>query len=79
MKKDGPIFPPDHASFRYAKDFLTMANQLLADGRIKVHPQHVGKDGLVGVLDGLDMMRQGKVSGTKLVYRVAETPGLETS
>ncbi|KAK2743069.1 hypothetical protein FQN57_005025 [Myotisia sp. PD_48] len=77
LSENGPISPPDHTSFRYAKDFLTIANKLMGEGKIKVHPQHVGPRGLIGVLEGLDKMRQGKVSGVKLVYRVAETPGLE--
>jgi hypothetical protein len=39
-----------------------------------VHPPKVGKDGLQGVLDGLVQLKEGKVTGVKLVYRVDETP-----
>lgn len=46
-----------------------MAVKLLSEGAIKVHPPKVGK-GLEGVLEGLDDMRQGKVSGNKLVYKI---------
>ncbi|KAM5474427.1 hypothetical protein MauCBS54593_002002 [Microsporum audouinii] len=77
MSENGPVIPPDHSGFRYAKEFVSMANQLLADGKIKVHPQQVCRRGLAGALDGLQMMRDGKVTRCKLVYRVAETPGLE--
>ncbi|KAM5439880.1 hypothetical protein MferCBS31731_004291 [Microsporum ferrugineum] len=77
MSENGPVIPPDHSGFRYAKEFVSMANQLLADGKIKVHPQQVCRHGLAGALDGLQMMRDGKVTRCKLVYRVAETPGLE--
>ncbi|EEQ32050.1 TOXD [Microsporum canis CBS 113480] len=77
MSENGPVIPPDHSGFRYAKEFVSMANQLLADGKIKVHPQQVCSRGLAGALDGLQMMRDGKVTRCKLVYRVAETPGLE--
>lgn len=77
MSEDGPVIPPDHSGFRYAKEFVSMANQLLAAGKIKVHPQQVCGGGLAGALEGLEMMRDGKVTGSKLVYRVAETPGLE--
>jgi len=38
-----------------------------------VHPPSVRPDGLRGVLDGMREMREGKVSGVKLVYKVAET------
>ena len=34
----------------------------------------MGKDGLVGALQGMKHMQQGKVSRTKLVYNVEETP-----
>ena len=54
--------------------FGTIVEKLLAEGKIKPHPPKVGKDGLKGVLEGLQLMREGKVSGEKLVYNVAETP-----
>ena len=47
--------------------------ELLRNGKIKVHKPDARKGGLKGVLEGLDEMRVGKVSGRKLIYRVAET------
>jgi hypothetical protein len=47
---------------------------LIASAQLAVHPPKVGKDGLKGVLDGMEQLRQGKVTGVKLVYRVDETP-----
>ncbi|KAB8264194.1 chaperonin 10-like protein [Aspergillus pseudonomiae] len=43
-------------------------------GKIKVHPPKVGKEGLMGILAGLELLKTGKVSGVKLVYNVSETP-----
>jgi hypothetical protein len=42
----------------------------LKEGRVRVHRISVneGGKGLEGVLKGMDLMRQGKVSARKLVY-----------
>ncbi|GLA69278.1 hypothetical protein AtubIFM55763_009230 [Aspergillus tubingensis] len=47
---------------------------LLDQGKIKTHPVSKQPYGLKGVLSGLDMLRENKVRGQKLVYRVDETP-----
>ncbi|KAK5996244.1 Trans-enoyl reductase ACTTS2 [Cladobotryum mycophilum] len=54
----------------FAKKFTKMAQDLLFKQRLKVHPPSVRSGGLRGVLDGLQEMRDGKVSGVKLVYNV---------
>jgi NADPH:quinone reductase-like Zn-dependent oxidoreductase len=66
-----PAKPED---FEHAKKFTQAAQALLDLGKIKVHPPKVGKDGLRGVLEGLELLRTDKVSGAKLVYNIAETP-----
>jgi hypothetical protein len=53
--------------------FFRLAEELLAAGRFRAHRATVGKGGLYGVLEGLRLMREGKVSGTKLVYQVEDT------
>lgn len=58
----------------FGEKFAVIAEKLLAEGKIKPHKPKVGKDGLKGILEGLQLMREGKVSGEKLVYNVAETP-----
>ncbi|OOF98063.1 hypothetical protein ASPCADRAFT_205331 [Aspergillus carbonarius ITEM 5010] len=65
-----PAKPEDRA---FAADFMSKAATLLAEGKIKPHPAKVGTGGLQGVLEGLQAMKEGKVSGQKLVYNVAET------
>lgn len=69
--KEVPAKPED---FEFGKKFWDLSTKLIEAGRIKVHQPKVGKDGLVGVFDGLQQFREGKVSGVKLVYRVSETP-----
>ncbi|KAE8350331.1 chaperonin 10-like protein [Aspergillus coremiiformis] len=66
-----PARPEDKA---FAEVFWAMAEKLLADGKIKVHPPKVNSGGLQGVLEGLKLLKEGRVSGEKLVYNVAETP-----
>ena len=46
---------------------------MIASSQIAVHPPRVGRGGLQGVFDGLEQLKEGKVSGVKLVYRVDET------
>lgn len=75
MGKEGPEFEAKREDQEFAARFWKMAGELLAQGKLKVHPPDVRPGGLEGVLEGLDELRQGKVSGKKLVYRVADTQG----
>ncbi|KAH6880821.1 alcohol dehydrogenase class-3 [Thelonectria olida] len=56
----------------FAKKFWALAEGLLSDGKLKVHAPSVneGGEGLAGVLEGLSLVRDGKVSGKKLVYTI---------
>ncbi|CAI7612985.1 unnamed protein product [Penicillium bialowiezense] len=58
---------PDHRAF--AEKWISIAEVLLADKKIKV-----GQNGLKGVIEGLKLLKEDKVSGEKLVYNVSETP-----
>lgn len=58
----------------FAEKFWMMAEKLFAEDKVKVHPPKVNPGELKGVLDGLNLLREGKVSGEKLVYNVDETP-----
>ncbi len=55
--------------FEFAKKWITEAERILHQGSIKVHPYRASK-GLENILDGLEILRQNKVSGEKLVYIV---------
>ncbi|RAH49975.1 zinc-binding alcohol dehydrogenase family protein [Aspergillus brunneoviolaceus CBS 621.78] len=66
-----PAKPQDR---EFAARFWETAAQLLAEGKIKVHRPKVGARGLEGVMEGLELLKQDKVSGEKLVYNVEETP-----
>ncbi|GIZ38404.1 hypothetical protein CKM354_000182100 [Cercospora kikuchii] len=69
--RETPAVPED---FEFAKKFFQITEDLLKEGKLKTHPEQVGGEGLVGALKGMEDMKNDKVSGKKLVYRVAETP-----
>lgn len=64
-----PAAPDDKV---LAARWLLLAEDLLANGKIKPHPHSVREGELGGVLEGLDIMRKDQVSGQKLVYNVSE-------
>ncbi|KAK4973094.1 hypothetical protein LTR42_006388 [Elasticomyces elasticus] len=72
--KGGKDFPAVPEDFEFAKQFFGITEKLLAEGKLKTHPEQVGPDGLAGALQGMEDMKNDKVSGKKLVYRVSDTP-----
>ncbi|KAE8150947.1 chaperonin 10-like protein [Aspergillus avenaceus] len=69
--RDWPAQPQD---LEFGEMFWNLAETLIAEGKIKPHPAKVGAHGFQGVLGGLELMKEDKVSGEKLVYNVADTP-----
>ncbi len=72
--KLGAHVPAIPENLEHAKRFWRLTERLLAEGRLRPAPVRMGQRGLVGVFDGLQEMREGKVSGEKLVFRLADTP-----
>ncbi|PYI04436.1 zinc-binding oxidoreductase [Aspergillus sclerotiicarbonarius CBS 121057] len=68
--RDIPARPEDRA---FSERICTIFEDLLAAGKIKVHPPRVSDGGLGGVLGGLQLLKEGKISGEKLVYNIADT------
>ncbi|PNP37788.1 hypothetical protein TGAMA5MH_10273 [Trichoderma gamsii] len=56
----------------FANKFRDIAEPLLREGKLKAPRIEVnrGGSGLEGVLVGLEELRQGKVSGAKLIYTI---------
>ncbi|RAL15181.1 zinc-binding alcohol dehydrogenase family protein [Aspergillus homomorphus CBS 101889] len=67
-------FPAKPEDREFAARFWEMSAKLLEERKVKVHRPKVGPAGLKGVLEGLELLKQEKVSGEKLVYNVEETP-----
>ncbi|KAL7656767.1 hypothetical protein ACMYSQ_005840 [Aspergillus niger] len=70
----GGIIPAKPEDREFAGQFMSKAATFLAEGKVKPHPVKLGPRGLQGVVEGLQDMKDGKVSGQKLVYNVADTP-----
>lgn len=70
--KMGPHnFEAKPQDYEFGTKFFRLAAELLREGKFKVHRPEVREGGLEGVIQGMDDLRQGKVSGKKIVYKVA--------
>jgi NADPH:quinone reductase-like Zn-dependent oxidoreductase len=61
--------PANQEDYEFGVKFWKAAEELINSGKVKTHPTLV-RDGLEGVPQGLNDLKDGKVSGQKLVYRV---------
>lgn len=72
FEKFGHSWPAKPEDFERGQRFAALTSELLSSGSLATHPKLVGDGGLAGVIEGLRKLQEGKVSGAKLVYRVAE-------
>jgi len=68
--KFGHEFPVKLEDYLYASKFFDICEVLLAEGKLKPHPSARRPNGLDGIVDGFNELREGRVSGEKLVYSV---------
>lgn len=70
FSRGGRDYPAKPEDFAFGQAFWRLSGDLLSQGKFKVARTSVnqGGDGLDGVLKGLHDLREGRVSGTKLVY-----------
>lgn len=71
--KFGPQeIPAKQEDYEFGKMFWELSRDLLEKGAVKVHHPVLNKfeRGFDGVIKGMDAMRQGKVSGEKLVFTI---------
>ncbi|KAI0292281.1 chaperonin 10-like protein [Russula brevipes] len=54
--------------------WIRLLSELLGKGALRPSPVLVQPHGLASVAQGLQYMREGKVSAQKIVYRIADTP-----
>ncbi|KAF1912171.1 hypothetical protein BDU57DRAFT_506153 [Ampelomyces quisqualis] len=62
-------FPENQEDYDFGSKFWKLSEELVNSGKIKTHPTEVRK-GLEGVTQGLQDLKNRKVSGVKLVYTV---------
>lgn len=69
----GPLkVPANLEDFQWAKKFMTLTEKLLVEGKLLPHKVTLREGGLEGALQGLDDLKNNRVSGEKLVYKVAD-------
>ncbi|MCJ1400450.1 hypothetical protein MMC11_003655 [Xylographa trunciseda] len=56
----------------FAEGFFDEVRDPLLQGKVRFHPPRRCDGGFEGVLDGLNIIRRGEVSGEKLVYPIGE-------
>lgn len=61
--------PANQTDYEFGSKFWRISEELFNSGKLKAHPTQVRK-GLEGIPQGLDDLKDGKVSGVKLVYTV---------
>lgn len=65
--EEWPAMPED---FELGKKFVALTEELLKAKAIKTHPVDLREGGIDGILSGMQDLKDGKVSGAKLVYRI---------
>ncbi|KAM0197887.1 hypothetical protein ACHAPI_004619 [Fusarium lateritium] len=69
----GNHVPANALDHEFAVTFAKVAQELLLQGKLVGHPVSHQKGGLEKVLEGVDMLRRGGVSGVKLVYTIGNS------
>lgn len=60
--------PANQKDFEFGVKFWRLSENLINSGKIKPHPTEVRKGGLEAIPQGMSDLKEGKVSGVKLVY-----------
>jgi hypothetical protein len=67
---EGELWPAVPEDFELAREFTSLVEKLLEQGLIKNHPVSMQDGGLDAILGGMQELKEGKVSGVKLVYQI---------
>jgi hypothetical protein len=70
---ESELYPASADYFSFGREFIDIAERLWAQGKWQSHPARAGSGGLIEVLAGMKEMKEGRVSGEKLVYRIDDT------
>jgi hypothetical protein len=73
FEKAGGKFDGNKEDFEHSKIVWAKAEKLLEEKRFEPHRYEVRPGGLDGILGGLEDLKNGKVSGIKVVYRISDT------
>jgi hypothetical protein len=67
---DSVRVPGNPGHYEWMLKWVRFVEPLLHAGKFKPHRQDVREGGFEGILEGMRDLKEGKVSGAKLVYRV---------
>lgn len=71
---ENETYPAEPSYYDFAVEFAELSGRLWEEGKWKTHPYRVGTGELLGALDGMQQMREGRgPSGEKWVYRTEDT------
>lgn len=72
----GPLgtMPASKEDFEYMKAWALEWEKAFEEKTVQASEPKVGPDGLKGVIQGMDDVKNDRNSGTRLAYRVEETP-----
>jgi hypothetical protein len=62
--------PPSEEIRAYGEKLWAVAQKLVNDGKLRHHPVRILEGGLDQVLVGMELVRNGKLSGEKCVVRL---------
>jgi hypothetical protein len=72
FEKAGGKFDGNKDDFEHSKIVWAKAEKLLEAKKLKPHRYEVRLGGLNGILSGLKDLKDGKVSGVKIIYRIVD-------
>ncbi|KAF2268641.1 putative zinc-binding dehydrogenase family oxidoreductase [Lojkania enalia] len=64
--------PADPECHAFGVKWYSLVQRLINEGKLKPHPAKVMTGGFRGILEGIEILRDGKNAGTKLVYFLEE-------
>jgi len=73
FNKYGDAWPASKEDWEWSKMWMDLTEKLVAEGKIKAHPKRLEEGGLGGILKGIQELKEEKVRGEKLVYRISDT------
>lgn len=74
----GKKFAAEPKDLAFSTKFSELSQKLIEDKKIRAHRHEVREGGLDGILAGLDDMKNDKISGVKVVYRISGEQGFVT-
>jgi NADPH:quinone reductase-like Zn-dependent oxidoreductase len=70
---EGEHYPAEPTYHAHVREFAAVAKKLWAEGKLREHPLRLEQGGLQGAIEGMRVMKEGRYSGEKLVYRIEDT------